>query len=88
MSHKLQSLRVSTDKILAKIVAQDSGRAQLRGGSNLQILRSWYEYDSEAELARPRRSLNWNMLLGAVIVVGISASFWTGVGILVARIWK
>jgi len=55
---------------------------------DVQFLRSWLEFDSEEEAdSRPHR-MNWNALLGLALMVGISASFWTGVGVVAARILK
>jgi hypothetical protein len=53
---------------------------------DMQFWRSWFEFESDDPDEKGSRSkLNWNMLLGVVVVVGISASFWTGVGLLIAR---
>jgi hypothetical protein len=55
---------------------------------DVQFWRSWLEFDSdEEELGRARR-VNWNALIGMALMVGISASFWTGVGFVAARILR
>jgi len=55
---------------------------------DVQFWRSWLEFDSEEEeFGRPRR-VNWNAFLGMALMVGISASFWTGVGFVAARILR
>jgi hypothetical protein len=55
---------------------------------DMKFLRSWLVYDSEL----PRRfvpgRVNWNLVLGLLSVVAISASFWAGIGLIVARVWK
>jgi hypothetical protein len=54
----------------------------------MQFWRSWLELDSEIEqTAKPSR-VNWNAVLGVAVTLGISAAFWTGVGVAVAQIWK
>jgi hypothetical protein len=55
---------------------------------DMQFWRSWLELDSEIEqTAKPSR-VNWNAVLGVAVTLGISAAFWTGVGVAVAQIWK
>ena len=55
--------------------------------SNATFLRSWMVYDS-GEDDEPAFRLNWNVALGMLLVTGISAGFWTGVGLMVAEVWK
>ena len=55
--------------------------------SNATFLRSWIVYDSRED-DEPRFRLNWNVALGMLLVTGLSASFWAGVGLLVAQVWK
>ena len=55
--------------------------------SNATFLRSWVVYDSRED-DEPAFRLNWNVALGMLLVTGISAGFWTGVGLLVAQVWK
>jgi hypothetical protein len=56
--------------------------------SNATFLRSWVVYDSRVEDDESAFRLNWNVALGMLLVTGISAGFWTGVGLLVAQGWK
>ena len=55
--------------------------------SNATFLRSWLVYDSRED-GEPRIRLNCNVVLGMLLVAGISAGFWTGVAVAVAEIWK
>jgi hypothetical protein len=48
----------------------------------------WLVYDSGFELSRSHKRVNWNLVLGLVLAITISAGFWTGVGLLVAYNWK
>ena len=55
---------------------------------DIQFWRSWLELDSEIDHpAKPSR-VNWNAVLGLAVTLGVSAAFWTGVGVAVAQIWK
>jgi hypothetical protein len=47
--------------------------------------RSWLIYDPE--LDAPRR-MNRDVILGMGLVLLISASFWTGIGLAIAQVWK
>jgi hypothetical protein len=56
--------------------------------SDTTFLRSWLVYDCQMDDGGPRGRINWNVALGMLLVLGISTSFWTGVGLFVAQIWK
>jgi hypothetical protein len=86
MGHKSQLVR-SADQAPSHLPIKAWGTSP----SNLQdmkFLRSWLVYDSEL----PRRFIpgrvNWNLVLGLLSVVAISASFWAGIGLMIARVWK
>jgi hypothetical protein len=55
---------------------------------NVQLLRSWFEYDSQLDMSSPRRGIDWNVILGLLLMAGISGGFWTSAAWLVARFWK
>ena len=50
-----------------------------------EFFRSWAVYDPQLDAPRP---INRKVILGMILVLGISASFWAGVGIAVAQLWK
>lgn len=54
--------------------------------SNTAFLQSWLFYDSENGSSWSR--INWYAVVGLLLVTGISAGFWTGVGFALAQIWK
>jgi hypothetical protein len=55
---------------------------------NTQFLRSWFEYDSEMRKTRPHSGVNWQLIFGILLLLGISVGFWAGAAWLVARYWK
>lgn len=55
---------------------------------DVEFLRSWLEFDSESEGSDRSSRLNWNALMGLGLMIGISASFWTGVGFMAAHFLK
>jgi hypothetical protein len=55
---------------------------------DVHFLRSWLELDSELDQANPRHRSRWYPLLGMALTIGVSATFWTSIGLLVARFWK
>jgi hypothetical protein len=87
MSYKVQSPRISTGGIFSKIMVHERESSLLEGDRNVHILRSWYEYDSQADPCSKGRA-NWNVLLGIAIVATISAGFWGGVGLIIARLLR
>jgi len=56
------------------------------GPSQTEFLRCWFEYDSQFDEPVPSGRINWNAVLGIVLVVGISAGFWAGVGWMVSAL--
>lgn len=55
---------------------------------DIHFLRTWLEYDSQVDKAQPGKGINWHAILGLMLVVGVSAGFWTGVGLMVTRLLK
>jgi hypothetical protein len=49
--------------------------------------RSLFQRSQEPSRANPG-FMNWGTVFGLTITVLIGASFWTGIGLLVARLWK
>jgi hypothetical protein len=56
--------------------------------SDTTFLRSWLVYDSQMDDVGPRGHINWNVALGMLLVLSIGAGFWTGVGLLIAKLLK
>ena len=52
-----------------------------------KVFRSWLVYDPETPNAGARVHFNWNLLLGVAVAASISAAFWVGIGLMVARLW-
>ena len=57
------------------------------GAWDMQFWRTWLQHN-----ANPHRSacglMNWGTVFGLALTVVVGASFWTGVGLLLARLWK
>ena len=53
-----------------------------------KFLRSWLVYDSDIQTGLAPRRINWNMVLGLALATAVSAGFWAGVGLMIARVWK
>ena len=78
-----------------RIVARGSGSAQAQAFEETRVLR----FCADGFLAEPDfvaawcdpadtalKGGWWNKLLGAVVVLGVSGGFWTGVGLLISRL--
>jgi len=87
-------------KRLRVLPHRDSGEAWFKvvvcapegapGGNlrKMRFARSWIEYDFQVEKPGTRGRANWDIIWGIVLVLGISAGFWAGVGLLVRHYWK
>jgi hypothetical protein len=53
-----------------------------------KFFRSWLVYDSDLETNRTRGRINWNLIVGAALMLAVSAGGWAGVAWLVSRLWK
>jgi hypothetical protein len=85
MSYKsqLNPLSGTCEKPMRLPIRGSWGSAPADSG-DMKFLRSWLVYDSDI----PAGQSNHNRFLGLVLLVGISASFWAGIGLMIARVWK
>jgi hypothetical protein len=51
----------------------------------VRSVRSWLIYDPELDTPR---GVNQDVMLGMALVIGVSASFWAGLGLVIAHVWK
>jgi len=58
-----------------------------QGSRDIDFLRSWFEDDSDLDLSVVRDRTNWNAIAGLAFTISVSASFWAGIGWMIARIW-
>lgn len=87
MSYRFSQLSPqSTQGTSARIAVYGPWSTPPESFREVQFWRSWLEFDSEVDEARSQSRVNWNAVLGLVLVVGISAAFWTGAGLLIARL--
>ena len=98
MSYGISQLspHASTHGTRLKIVARGADTTVRQSFQRIQLLQQvepgffesdFVEPDWAAEVGVEERT-RWSVLLGAVIVVGISGGFWTGVGLIVARLLR
>jgi len=87
MSFRLLELspRESTRRSTLRISIQGPWNSPPFNYGETQFFRSWLIYDPELDV--PRR-MNRHMILGMLVVLGISASFWAGLGLAIAQVWK
>ena len=84
MSYKeMQLSPLSTRSTQVKILIEGPWSAPLAQSADARFLRSWMVYDSGVGGGTDAATagFNWNALLGLVVVVGVSAGFWAGVGL-------
>jgi hypothetical protein len=51
-----------------------------------QFLRSWLESDSDTVHEEVGGRINWGVVSGLALALGVSATFWAGVGWVLSRI--
>jgi hypothetical protein len=90
MSYRVMQLSpLSTRTAQVKILIEGPWSAPLMDSADARFLRSWMVYDSGVGGGDAATSgLNWNAILGLVVVVGVCASFWTGVGVTISHLLK
>jgi hypothetical protein len=60
-------------------------------GTNSQgtnFLRSWLVYEKGVGQKPIVKRINWSGIFGVAMATGVSAGFWLGIGLAVARIWR
>jgi len=45
-------------------------------------------HDSVRDAHRASELLNWDAIVGTLLVIGVGLSFWIGAGLMIARVWK
>ena len=60
--------------------------ASPESSSGILFLRHWFEYETRLDEPVTPGHINWNAVFGIVLVAGISACFWAGVGWMVAAL--
>ena len=86
MSYKvLQLPQVSTRGINLKISTESPGSSLPFNYHEAKFSRSWLIYDPELDVFR---LINRDVVLGMGLALVISASFWTGIGLAIAQVWK
>jgi hypothetical protein len=54
----------------------------------MSFLQAWFENDSTSGRGGKGMRVNWGAVCGMALSLAVSASFWTGVVVMVERIWK
>jgi hypothetical protein len=89
MSYKSQLCPLSgTCETPLRLPIQGSWGSSPMDSLDMKFLRSWFVYDSEIQSGLAASATKRNRFLGLALLVGISASFWAGVGLMIARVWK
>ncbi len=65
-----------------------SSRPRSQGFRDMQSWQAWGDRPESCELHRASGLLDWSKVSGLAITLAIGASFWTGVGLLVVRLWR
>ena len=89
MSYRASQLSPQgTNADCLRVVVQNPPKDSADGRLDMQFWRSWLELQSEESNEKGSTRLNWNALVGLTVVVGVSACFWAGIGLLIARVLR
>jgi len=90
MSYRISQLspQTSTSGTSIRVLLGDETTVRPEGLKNMQLLRSWFEYDSQATKAKSGKRFNWNAVVGLGVMAVVSAGFWAGIALLASRILK
>ncbi|MGD1023079.1 MAG: hypothetical protein ABR880_09880 [Candidatus Sulfotelmatobacter sp.] len=78
----------STGQISSGMPVQNACGDPPADSKDAKFLRSWLVYDSLTQGDSGTNRSKRSVALGLVVALGISASFWTGIGLIVTRAWK
>lgn len=87
MSYRITQLSPQTSTRVSNIRVSAREDLPPERMKSMQFLRSWFEYDFRAA-STSRKHLNWNAVLGMGLMFGVSAVFWTAVGVMIDRLVK
>jgi len=86
MSYEISQLSpLSTRRANLGVSIQGPWNSPSHNHRNVEFFRCWLIYDQELD---PPRCVNRDVMLGMALVFAISASFWAGVGLAIAQVWK
>jgi hypothetical protein len=89
MSYKSQLYPLSgTCEKPLRLPIQGSWGSSPADSRDMKFLRSWLVYDSEIQNSLAPAHANRKRFLGLALVLGVSASFWAGLALMIARVWK
>jgi len=54
---------------------------------DVKLLSPWLDYDANVRPGLAHR-LKWNKVLGLGLTTAVSASIWTGIVLVIARLWR
>jgi len=89
MSYKVsqRSPPMGTRSTQGEVFVRTPASGLPEGSWDVQFWRSWLQHNSN-----PKRSdcglMSWGTIFGLAFTVVVGATFWTGIGFLVARFWK
>ncbi|MHB8216418.1 MAG: hypothetical protein ACYDDS_10090 [Candidatus Sulfotelmatobacter sp.] len=89
MNYRLQLSPISgTHKSQLDLLSTQRSDNPVNNWQDAAFFRSWLVYDSDVESGRTERRGKWSKVLGLALAVVVSAAFWLGVGLTIARAWK
>ena len=89
MNHRLQFYAASgTRESRILLPFREPPSATPADWEEASFFRSWIVYDCAMQAEFAPRRFNWSLVLGLLLASAVSASIWTGMGLMIARLWK
>jgi len=89
MNYRLQLSPISgAHESQLHLPSSELSEAPVNNWQDAMFFRSWVVYDSDFGSGRTERRGKWNMVLGLALAGVVSAAFWVGLGLTIARAWK
>lgn len=87
MNYRLSTIS-DTEKSKAQKSFGERSADSPKNFKDVKFFRSWLFYDPDTEENQPPQGKNWNAALGLTLATVLSASFWVGIGLVLAHFWR
>jgi hypothetical protein len=89
MSYKVLQLSPQpSTHVTRRVMVRDSWNAPPPSVPDMGFLRTRFEYDSDPDEGSAYGRTRWGAVSGLALSLAVSAGFWAGVALIVARVWK
>jgi hypothetical protein len=88
MNYRLQLSPISHSPGHSSAALGEKKANPLTSWESAKFFRSWLVYDSGLEQRHGRGRINWNFIVGLLVMAAVSAGGWYGVSLLLRYLWR